>query len=103
MNIKLLLNGNLEMSCTNKKEQRALKKEFGFSATSATSIGAEGSFIRKILEPMGYHSTLPEEHGYLTSAPLITNGKDVWGYMDYQVRSFIEELINGNKIIWQKG
>ena len=99
MNIQLLLNGNLEMSCSTKKEQKEIKKHFRYFQQSYS----ESIFIREHLEPRGYSETTPEEHGCLTSAPMITNGKDVWGYMDYQIRSFIEELFSGKKIIWQKG
>ena len=45
----------------------------------------------------------PEDCGALTSAPLITDGKDVWGYMDYQVKSFLTELAEGREVVWPKG
>ena len=52
---------------------------------------------------MGYTEINPEDCGALTSAPLITDGKDVWGYMEYQVQSFLKELLDGKTITWQKG
>jgi len=97
MNIQTLINGNLEMSAT-KKEQRQFKKNFSHRQSIS-----ESQFIRDILASYNYTEILPEECGALTSAPLITDGTNVWGYMDYQVRSFIEELYNGNTIIFQKG
>lgn len=50
-----------------------------------------------------------EETGDLTDAPLIgirsRNGKVVerWGYMDYQVRSFIESLVEGRPALFVGG
>ena len=67
------------------------------------TIAAEGTFIQRFLNPLGYEEILPAACGALTSAPLITDGKNVWGYMDYQIKSFIEELLDGNEIVWQKG
>ena len=97
MNIQFLTNGNLEMSAT-KKEQRAIKK-----IGEIQSIAAEGTFVEKFLKPIGYEQILPENCGALTSATLITDGKDVWGDMSYQVQSFLEELANGKTVIWTKG
>jgi len=53
--------------------------------------------------PIHFKSIKPEECGALTSAPLITDGTDVWGFMDYAIKSFLEELAAGNTIVWQKG
>ena len=96
MNIQLLLNGNLEMFF-DEDDIPLLKEQFG------DSINAESEFVRQYLEPRGYTEIQPEQCGALTSATLITDGKDVWGDMQYQVQSFIEELIKGNKVIWFKG
>ena len=60
-------------------------------------------FIKTYLSVFGYKEIKPEEVGALTSAPLITDGKDVWGYMDYALHAFVQELMMGVKIVWQKG
>ena len=100
MNIQFLTDGNLEMSLT-RKEQRLLKK--CFPADELQSYTAEAIFIGSHLEPLGYKKILPENCGALTAATLITDGKDVWGDMSYQVQSFLEELVKGKKVIWTKG
>ncbi len=71
-------------------EQRFIKARLGVVHLSAT-------------EPLHLRSIKPEECGALTSAPCITDGKDVWGFMDYQVKSFLQELAEGREIIWVKG
>lgn len=71
--------------------------------TPLTCEKAERIFITSKLRPKGFVQTLPELHGCLTSAPLITDGKDVWGFMDYAVTAFLERLYFGENIIWQKG
>jgi hypothetical protein len=97
MNIQISTNGNLEMSAT-KKEQKALKK-----IQHPGSYKAESEFIEEYLAPLGYTQTYPEKHGYLTSATLITNGKNVWGDMQYAVTSFLETLAAGGQVTWTKG
>jgi hypothetical protein len=97
MNIQLCMNGNLEMTL-NKKEQK--KRRAKYLKTGHTIV-AEQEFIRTHLPQ--YQPIKPEDCGALTDAPLITDGKSVWGYMDYQVKSFINELLDGKTITWQKG
>lgn len=69
----------------------------------------EGAFIINSLggDPMGdgisYTQVTPEEIGALTDAPIITDGTYFYGYMDYQIKSFMEELAQGRSVIWQKG
>lgn len=105
MQITILPNGNLKMSAS-VADQRDIHK---LRSKSSSEIFAESMFISDFLEgdPCGtgvsYTQVSPEEVGALTSAPLITDGKAVWGYMDYQVKSFLEELAAGHEIIWQKG
>lgn len=96
MNIQFLPNGNMQMALTN--EQKSVKN-IGELQTSRS----ESLFIFLHLKPLGYNEIKPEDCGALTSAPLITDGKDVWGYMDYQVLSCLEELLAGKTITWQKG
>ena len=97
MFIQVLTNGNLEMELCN-KERRLLKKW-----KDKQSTDAESKFIKTYLSVFGYKEIKPEEVGALTSAPLITDGKDVWGYMDYALHAFVQELMMGVKIVWQKG
>lgn len=97
MNIQLLPNGNMQMTLS-KKQQKTVKR-IGELGTSRS----ESLFIFLYLTPLGYKEIKPEDCGALTSAPLITDGKEVWGYMDYQVLSCLEELVAGKTIVWQKG
>ena len=64
----------------------------------------KNEFIKEVLSPMGYHQIQPEDCGALTSAPLIIDSaQNVYGYMNYAIMSFLEELRDGNTVIWQKG
>jgi len=77
--------------------------------TSSSEIVAESVFILEILgsDPMddGTHweQVAPETCGALTSAPLISDGSNIYGYMDYAISNFLEKLIAGETIPWQKG
>jgi len=74
-----------------------------------TEISAESQFIVEFLggDPMGdgvsYEQVAPEDVGALTSAPLISDGTNVFGYMNYQVENFLELLAEGKTIVWNKG
>ena len=87
------------MSAT-KREQGAIRrmKEIQTSA-------AESRFIKSYIAPcgMGYKEIKPEDCGALTDAPIITDGKNVWGFMRYQVESLLVELAAGREIEWQRG
>lgn len=98
VNVQLLMNGNLEMSLT-PATRKWVKANYPNPQTKET----ESEFVKWCLVAKGYRQILPEDCGALTDATLITNGKDVWGDMNYQVESFLEELVKGNKVIWQKG
>jgi hypothetical protein len=67
------------------------------------------------LEPLICNSDLewirPEEIGALTSAPIlgfcdrdehgeITNVRGAWGFMDYALRSFVDDLISTGKAVF---
>ena len=65
-------------------------------------LAQEAAFIAHVLTPK-YEQTSPASVGAFTSAPLITDGINIWGYMDYQVSSFLERLADGKDVIWQKG
>ena len=54
-----------------------------------------------IFGPLGFEQVaLPKKSGALTSAPIISNGTDVFGFMDYQSGfvNFLEELANGKQL-----
>ena len=99
MKIITLPNGNLEISLA---EDLARFKQ-DFYPVRLVTFAMEIVFIRKWLRPLGFEAIKPEDCGALTSAPLITDSKDVWGFMDYQVTAFLEKLDAGESIIWQKG
>ena len=108
MNITKLKNGNLEMSA-DVNEQDELKEYLFDHTWNQTMVSKEASWIIDYLsgDPMGdgksYEQVAPEEIGALTSAPIISDGENVYGYMDYQINNFLEELATGQTIIWQKG
>jgi hypothetical protein len=98
MEIIFQSNGNLEMTAD------ILTRRFIRQLRPMSSeISAEGAFIVEILGPLGFEQVAPEEVGALTSAPIISNGTDVFGFMDYQVRNFLEELANGKTVTWIRG
>lgn len=99
MKIITLPNGNLEMALGD--ELSRFSEEFGLMDIGRNAT--ESLFIEEWLSPLGYYEIGPEEVGALTSAPLIRKGDDVWGYMDYQILSFLEQLKSGKSVIWQKG
>ena len=74
-----------------------------------TIILQESIFISEFLsgDPMGdgisYEQVAPEDVGALTGAPLISDGENVYGYMNYAISNFLEELANGKTVVWQKG
>lgn len=65
-------------------------------------LTAESFFIAEFLDGE-FEQVAPEEVGALTSAPLISDGETVYGYMDYQVHSLLEELRDGKTVRWQAG
>ena len=98
MNITILPNGNLKMQVSDELEKRPIRRMRGFQ-----TFDCETRFVKLFLGQHGYKTIKPEECGALTSATIITDGKDVWGDMSYQVQSFIQELSAGNPIYWIKG
>ncbi len=97
MNVTQLPNGNLKITA-DEKEQKRLKR-WTWKATPDT----EAKFIRIFLNPLGFFQIKAEDCGALTGAVLIQKNEDVWGDMNYQVRSFIEDLANGESVTWFKG
>ena len=98
MKINILSNGNLKMQVTTQKEKQIFRR-----LHNPQTENAELRFVRHFLHNHGYKAIKPEDCGALTAATLITDGKNVWGDMNYQVQSFIQELSKGNAVIWQKG
>ena len=103
MNIVKLANGNLKMTA-DENEQQDIQE---LRQLESSEITAEASFICEFLgnDPMGdgvsYEQVSPESVGALTSAPLISDGENVYGYMAYELSNFLEELAAGKTIIWQ--
>jgi hypothetical protein len=104
MNITKLSNGNLEMTANvnDRKDIRSLLR------STTSELAAESIFISEMLiNPMGdgvsYEQVAPEDVGALTSAPLISDGTHVYGFMDYAIHCFLRKLIDGEPVIWQKG
>jgi hypothetical protein len=106
MNIKLLPNGNIEMSVDKDSPcQRRIKrfiKFFGGATYAAEAAFLADEFLCRASHQT-YQQTAPCSIGALTSAACFTDGINVWADMNYQVQSFLEELGKGNKVIWQKG
>lgn len=99
MKINRLPNGNLEMSLN--FAERAYWAEQKDSSDYESEL--ENAFIEE-LSGEGFYRAWPEDFGCLTDAPMIQNSDgEVWGYMNYAVRSFMEELINGESVVWQRG
>jgi hypothetical protein len=98
MKIQVLTGGNLKMHAGNLIERRDIGR-MHHPETSKT----ESRFVKRFLSPYGYKEIKPEDCGALTSATCITDGKNVWADMNYQIRSFIKELSAGNEVIWTRG
>jgi hypothetical protein len=106
MNLRKLPNGDLAMSADtlDQHDIRVLLQQ-----EDSCMLAKEAEFIINSLggDPMGngisYEQVAPEEVGALTSAPIISDGENVYGYMDYQILNFLDELVLGKEIIWTKG
>ncbi len=98
MNITKLINGNLKLQASDELEQRAIGRMRNIQLATT-----EARFVKRFLRQYGYKTIKPEECGALTDATLITDGDQVWGDMNYQVFSFMELLIRGEAVIWQRG
>jgi hypothetical protein len=98
MNVQLLTNGNLELIATNpvKGMIKRLRK------AQLNDVAVEAAVLTHFLKPK-YEVTSPASVGALTSATLITDGKNVWGDMNYQVESFLDNMLAGQPVIFQKG
>jgi hypothetical protein len=93
--IKVAPNGNLLMTASVEERRRLRRKRW------LGTEKAEARWIRQVLP--GYRQVRPEDVGALTSCALIEQDGQVWGDMDYQVRSFLETLSDGGTVRWTKG
>lgn len=106
MTITRLKNGNLEMTA-NVNERSEIKHLL--RNPILTMIVKESQFIATFLggDPMGdgisYEQVAPEEVGALTGAPLISDGEHIYGHMQYAITNFLDELVAGRSVEWQKG
>lgn len=98
MKIKNLPNGHLKISISDELERRAISR-----MRDKQSSKCESRFIKRFLRVHGFKEIKPEDCGALTSAPLIQRGNEVYGFMDYAVCSFIEQLVKHKEIVWQAG
>jgi len=65
-------------------------------------LAKEAAFIATCLTP-AYEQTSPASVGALTGAPLITDGIEVYGFMNYQIESFLEKLSDDGAVVFNKG
>lgn len=93
-------NGNLLIRINGKRPLRQLERILRIHGPTET---AEKEFVFQFLGAWNLMQEKPENVGALTSAPLVTDGVNVWGFMDYQIRSFLTELAEGKTVEWQKG
>jgi hypothetical protein len=109
MTIRKLKNGNLEMtadSLTIADIKNLLTLD---DPEYRTMIDKERFFVDAYLsnDPAGdgisYEQVSPQKVGALTNAPLISDGHNIYGFMDYAVTNFLEDLANGDTITWIKG
>lgn len=107
MNVQLLTNGNLELVPTEETKRvisaiRKVSYKHGGSYWKLSEKAIEAAVLTHCLNPK-YEVTSPASVGALTSATLITDGKDVWGDMNYQIESFLDVLLTGNSVTFTKG
>lgn len=93
----------MEADCNEREDIKRLLAD-----TVLTPISMESIFIAEnLIDPMGdgvdYQQVQPEEVGALTGAPIISDGDNIYGYMQYAVTNFLDELAAGREIIWTKG
>jgi hypothetical protein len=94
------LHGNLVLTLHPSEAPRLRRLGRGHPGTCV----AESAFIRDYLRPQGFREVKPEDVGALTSAPLVVDSRgEVFGFMGYQVQSFLEELIADRAVEWQRG
>lgn len=90
--------GNLVMTAED-GDRQDIKTMFGDDLVTSA---AEERWIEEH-EPDGLALVRPEDVGALTSAPMFMKDNHVFAYMDYQVSSFLEELMAGREVVWTRG
>ena len=97
--------GELEIAFDASQRARLRVLVNSLKAAKSTGEEIEAAVISAFFTFNGvtFRQTRPELHGCLTSAPLITDGTGVWGFMRYQVESFVDELLAGRTTVWTKG
>ncbi len=98
MNVQLTFNGNLELVPTPQTKQLIKRLRGVGMGEPAIEVAVLTEFLRP-----KYEVTSASSVGALTSATLITDGKSVWGDMNYQVESFLDILLTGHLVTFQKG
>lgn len=108
MKIEILPNGNLSISLTDTVEKFALtymKAKKTQEGMPDFSTEDEIFFLTNRMNNQGFYWVQPEEIGALTSAPCIIqkDTKNVWAFMDYALRSILDDLLDKGEAIFQHG
>jgi len=96
MNISKDNLGNLVMSA-DVNEQKEIE-ELLSNDLEQTMVLKESIFICNYL--LGFEQV--NDFGQLTSAPLISDGKYIYGFMNYATEDFLVKLVRGEEIVWKK-
>jgi hypothetical protein len=97
-------NGCLIITCTH--EERRMIRGLRDPKTKEFDSRAEADALESLLANSNLGWVAPEEIGALTSAPILGIRNDVgeplaaWGFMDYQVRSFLSDLVDNGKAVF---
>jgi hypothetical protein len=109
MNIRYDKAGNIIMWCDDGNERSDL---VSLSQQADSPLDAERMFFTEAGitfyeveadKDIEFEIVSPESCGALTAATLISDGKNIYGDMEYQVRSFIADLTAGREVFWTKG
>ena len=89
--------------------------DFLEAETDFDETDLESQLLEDLMCNCGWDYIRPDEVAALTSAPLIspdatrnedgdlTSADTIYGYMNYQVDSWVQELCAGNMVVWQTG
>jgi hypothetical protein len=106
MNIQLHFNGDIEM-ISDKNVQRAVRKAvkaYHYTYAAEAAFLAEQFACFEDFRPEGqpvFRQTDPRVVGFLTDAPVITDGCRHWKYSVYVTKSFLKELEEGRNVVWK--
>ncbi len=108
MNHRIMENGNLKIT-VDAAERAALRE---LQAEDPDGYG-RNQVMYYLFEPLLCNSELswcdPEEIGALTDAPILCtrdendNPTEAWGFMDYQLRSPQDDLLETGRAVFQHG